>query len=254
MKLIDNHCHLDFPQFDGEREEVIEKCEEDLELVVNSGSDITTNKSTLELSEKHRGFIYPTVGLHPTKIEEKNEEDLEEVLKMIRENSDKIVAVGEIGMDFFHEKTDKGREKQENFFRKLLELAEEIGKPVVVHSRDAEKQVLEILEEYDLRSVIMHCFNGSKELVDKAVNKGYFISVTTQVLYSKRVREIVETAPIDKILLETDAPYLYPGKEKNYPYNVHESLKKIASILGASKEEIGEQFNKNTREAYLGVF
>ncbi len=254
MKLIDNHCHLDFPHYEEDREEVMEKCMEKLELVVNSGSSPENNVSSLELSKKYEGFVYPTMGMHPVKIDGMGLEQLEKVKQNIREHQKEIVAVGEIGMDYHHETSRKGREKQERFFKRLLELGEETGLPVVVHSRDAEKRVLDILDNYDLESVIMHCFNGNMEMVEIAVKRDYYISVSTQVLYSKRVGKIVKNTPVENILLETDAPFLYPGDERNFPYKVHESLEKIAGILGRDEEELGEIFNRNTRKAYLEVF
>lgn len=254
MKLIDNHCHLDFPQFKKDREEVLERCRDELELVVNCGSSPETNLSTLELASENPGFVYPCIGLHPTRVSDMDREDLVRVKEDIRSYSDKIAGLGEIGMDFHHEKDEEGRKKQERFFKEFLELAEEIEKPVVVHSRDAEKKVMEILEEYTLPSVIMHCFNGSPGLAERAVERGYYISVSTQVLYSKRVQNIVKSVSGEKILLETDSPFLYPGGERNLPVNVHESLEKISEILGKDAEVLGKQFNKNCRKAYLDVF
>ena len=254
MKLIDNHCHMDFPHFDEDREEVLQTCREKLDLIVNCGSSPETNISTLELASENPGFVYPCIGLHPTRTADMDDEDLEKIKKDIEYYSDRIVGVGEIGMDFHHEKDDGGREKQKRFFREFLEMAEKLEKPAVVHSRDAEKQVMEILEDYEVPSVIMHCFNGSIELAKEAVDRGYYISVSTQVLYSKRVQRIVEETPKDRILLETDSPFLYPGDERNFPYNVHESLEKIADIRDEGLEELGEQFNRNTRKAYLEAF
>ncbi len=254
MKLIDNHCHLDFPQYDEDREEVMEECKEKLELVVNSGSSPENNKTTLELSREHQGFVYPTMGMHPVKIDGMDEGDIEEIVNSIKQHEDEIVAVGEIGMDFHHESSKEGRKKQERIFRRLLKLAEELKMPVVVHSRDAEKQVLDILDEYDLESVILHCFNGNTDLAEKAVERNYFISITTQVLYSSRVQELVKSTPLENIILETDAPYLYPGDSRNFPYKVYESLEKISDILGKEKEELADIFNRNTRDAYLQAF
>ncbi len=254
MKLIDNHCHLDFPHYEKDREEVMEKCMEKLELVVNSGSSPENNMSSLELSRKYEGFIYPTMGMHPVKIDGMGLEQLEKVKQNIREHQKEIVAVGEIGMDYHHETSKEGRKKQERFFKRLLKLGEETGLPVVVHSRDAEKRVLDILEDYELESVIMHCFNGDMNMVEIAVKRDYYISVSTQVLYSKRVGNIVENTPVENILLETDAPFLYPGDGRNFPYKVHESLIKIADITGREEEKLGKIFNRNTRNAYLKVF
>jgi len=253
-KLIDNHCHLDFPQYDGDRDTIIQRCREKLKAVINSGSDIDANKRVLQLAAQHPDFIHPCIGAHPTKIESIGQKGLEDVKASIREHQDRIVAVGEIGLDYFHHKEDSMREEQEDYFKPLLQLAEELDLPAVIHSRDAEKRCLEILSSYNPPEVIMHCFNGNQQTVQESIDRGYWISVSTQVLYSSRVEEIVSNTPSDRILLETDAPFLYPGDQRNEPWRIHESLDTIAGIKEEEKEVLGEQFNKNTEEAYRTTF
>lgn len=254
QKLIDNHAHLDFPQYDDDRDEVIERCREKLHAVINAGSEPEANQRALDLADEHPDFIYPCIGAHPTKLETIGEDGLEEIRDQIREQQDTIVAVGETGLDYHHERSEDGREAQEGFFRPLLEDAEDLGLPIVVHSRDAEKRCLELLSSYDLPEVIMHCFNGNLEQVREAVDRGYWISVSTQVLYSTRVGEIVETAPASRILLETDAPFLYPGDERNEPWRIHESLEEIAERKDGERDELARQFNSNTSDAYMQQF
>ncbi|PSH02346.1 MAG: hypothetical protein BRC26_01030, partial [Nanohaloarchaea archaeon QH_8_44_6] len=134
MKAIDAHCHLDFESFDEDREEVIEYCKKSLKFAVNAGSNIEHNKSALELQKKHPDFIVANLGLHPTYTDDFNQ--VEDIKQQIRENDP--VAIGEIGLDYHHVEDREIREKQEEVFTELLELAEELGKPVVVHSRNAE--------------------------------------------------------------------------------------------------------------------
>ncbi len=254
MKLIDNHAHLDFPHFEEDRERIIERCRKELKAVINPGSAVENNRAALELAEDHPDFIYPCAGAHPTKIEGIGKEGLEDIIETIRGNKDKLVAVGEIGLDYYHAQEKGKRERQEEFFIPLLELAEELRLPAVIHSRDAEKRALEILDNYDLSEVVMHCFNGNIDTVKESLDRGYWISVSTQILYSDRVEEIVEETPVEKMLLETDSPFLAPGDEINKPLNVHRSLKKIAEVKEEDKREIGEQINRNTGEAYLTEF
>lgn len=233
MKPVDSHCHLDFGQFDGDREEVIERCKRDLEFVVNAGSNLERNRAVLELEQKHPDFIVANLGLHPTYTDHFSE--LKEIKKQVREEDP--AAVGEIGLDHHHVAKEEMKKEQEKVFREMLELAEKLEKPVVVHSRDAETKVVEILEEYSLPGKMLHCFNGTAELAEEAVEKGMKIGVTTQVLYSSRVQEIVSRISLEDILLETDSPFLYRG-ERNEPVNVKESAEKIAEIKEVELEEV----------------
>lgn len=253
-KLIDNHCHLDFPQYDDDRDAVIQRNKERLHAVVNAGSDHDANIRALALAEQHPDFIYPCIGAHPTKIDAIGEDGFEDVLHSIEEHDDAIVAIGETGLDYHHETSEAGRERQETFFTQLLEEAEARSLPIVVHSRDAEKRCLELLGQYDIDDVVMHCFNGNLDLVKTAVDRGYWISVSTQVLYSTRVQNIVDAAPVENIMLETDAPFLYPGDKRNEPWRIHESLEQIAEIVDQSQADLARQFNENTRNAYRTDF
>ncbi|MFB6265729.1 MAG: TatD family hydrolase, partial [Candidatus Nanohaloarchaea archaeon] len=228
MQLIDTHAHLDFDQYDEDREEVLERCREEMVAVVNSGTNVERNNASLELAEEN-DFVHATLGFHPTYIEE--DKDLDRIEEQIRENQAKIAGIGEIGLDYHHVREDRWREEQEDVFLRFLDLAEEFQLPVVLHTRDAEKRVMELLEGRELEEVMLHSFNGSPELAEEAVDRGYYIGVSTQVLYSNRVQEVVETVPLDSVVLETDAPFLYQG-ERNAPWNVEESAEKIAGIKG----------------------
>jgi len=245
MKPVDAHCHIDFEQFDDDREKVISESKEKLEFIVNAGSNIEHNKAALELNRKHPDFVIPTLGLHPCYTEDFDQ--LDEVKKKIREHD--LVAVGEIGLDHHHVKDTKMRERQEEVFRELLVLAEELQKPVVIHSRDAEHKAVEILREYDIPDVMLHCFNGTPELAQKAVESGMTIGVTTQVLYSNRVQKITKLLDVESIMVETDSPYLYRG-ERNKPVNVIESAEKIAELKSIETEEVVKSTTLNARRIF----
>ena len=231
LKPVDSHCHLDFERFDGDREEVIERSREKLKFVVNAGRGLESNEETLELAEEYPEFIVPCLGIHPTYSD--SFDQVEEVLDQLREED---AAVGEIGLDHHHVEDEELREQQRQVFRSFLEAAEEMGKPVIVHSRDAEEEAVDILSEYDVE-VFLHCFNGSVELAEEAAEKGYLIGVTTQVLYSSKVQSIVEALDIEDFLLETDSPFLYPDG-RNEPVHVAESAEKIAELKDVSVEEV----------------
>ena len=245
MKPVDAHCHLDFEKFDEDREEVIQRCKEELEFVVTVGCTPKRNQKTIELTEAFPDFLVPNLGLHPTYTDEfKN---LDEVKKQIRDNNP--AAVGEIGLDHHHVTDESMRERQEEVFKELLNLAEELGKPVNVHSREAEQEVIDILKQYDLSDALIHCFNGTPEQAKEAAENGITIGVTTQVLYLERVQNIVRELNVNDIVLETDSPFLYRG-ERNEPVNVVESAEKIAELKDVSIEEVVERTTENAQRIF----
>lgn len=245
MRPVDAHCHIDFDQYDKDRKEVIRKAKEELEFIVNAGSCLENNEKSLGLEEKHPEFVVANLGLHPTYIEKFDQ--LEEIKEQIKE--ERPAAVGEIGLDHHHVSDNEVRDRQRQVFREMLELAEELDKPVVVHSRDAEEKAVDIISDYDLPGVMLHCFNGSPELAEKAVKKGFNIGVTTQVLYSSRVQEIVDRLDVEDLLLETDSPFLYRG-ERNEPVNVVESAEKIAEIKSTEKEKVIDATTENAARLF----
>ncbi|MFB6203332.1 MAG: TatD family hydrolase [Candidatus Nanohaloarchaea archaeon] len=245
MRPVDAHCHLDFEHYEEDREEVLERCMEELEFVVNAGTGVEGNRRTVELSGKYPEFVVPALGVHPTSVDQFGE--LDRIKRQVRENDP--AAVGEIGLDHYHVDEDAARERQEGVFREMLELAEELGKPVVVHTRDAEELSVEILEDFDV-DAMLHCFNGTPDLAERAIQEGMKIGVTTQVLYSDRVRKIAGRIPLEDLLLETDSPFLYRG-ERNSPVKVGESAEEIAGLKDRSREEVVEKTTGNAVRLFL---
>ena len=245
MKPVDCHCHLNFEQFKGDFDEVIKRAREKLEFLVCAGCDLETNREVLKLSEKYESFIVPTLGLHPTF--QSSFDDIKKVKEQIRKENP--VAIGEIGLDHHHVTEEKERKQQRKVFEEMVRLAEEMGKPVVVHSREAESQCIEILASSNVDKVMMHCFNGTVEQTREAVDNGFKIGVTTQLLYSSRVEDIVEELDVEDILLETDSPFLYP-EETNEPSNVTEIVNEISEIKSVNKEELVEATGRNAREMF----
>ncbi|MFB6214080.1 MAG: TatD family hydrolase [Candidatus Nanohaloarchaea archaeon] len=230
MKPVDAHCHLDFEDFDEDRKEVIDRCGERLEFVVNAGREPQSNRKSIELEEENN-CVVANLGLHPTHTGSFNEIDT--VKQQVREHDP--AAVGEIGLDHHHVTDPDTRNRQEEVFRQMLDVARELQNPVVVHSRDAESRAVEILKDFT-EDVMLHCFNGPAGLAEHASNDMY-IGVSTQVLYSDRVQQIAEKIPLDRLLLETDSPFLYRG-ERNEPVNVEESAEKIAELKDVGVEEV----------------
>lgn len=244
MRPVDAHCHIDFKDFDNDREEVLEECKNELDFIINSGRDPESNKESLELQREYPDFVYATAGIHPTHTE--SFDQVEKVKTQIREED--FHAVGEIGMDFHHVEDEELREKQRNIFIELVELAEEQDLPVVVHSRNAEKQVIDILSERDV-DAYLHCFNGNEEQLKRALNNDMLIGVTYQVEYSTRVENLVQQTSIENILLETDSPFLYKG-ERNNPLTVKHIADRIASIKGMNNAEVEQETTGNAKQLF----
>ncbi len=249
MKLIDSHCHLDNERFNGDRDEVLARIEEKLEFAVNIGYDLESSKRSVELAESH-DYIYAAVGVHPTDIgiySDEVEAELEELAK-----HPKVLAVGEIGLDY-HWMTDP-KEKQQEIFRKQLEMARRVGKPVVIHTREATRDTLDILKEYpDVRGIV-HCYPGSYESAAEVMDNYYFgVGGVLTFKNSKKLKETVKKLPIDRIVIETDCPYLTPepyrGK-RNEPVYVEYIAQRIAEVKGISYEEVVRITNENTKKAY----
>lgn len=249
IKLIDSHCHIDNEKFDEDRDEVLERIKENLEFAVNIGYDLNSSKKSIELSEKY-DFIYAVVGVHPTDITGYNDE-LEERIEELAGNP-KVLAIGEIGLDY-HWMTEP-KEKQQEVFRKQIEIARRVGKPIVVHTREATRDTLDILKEYpDVRG-ILHCYPGSFESAEEIMDNYYFgVGGVLTFKNSKKLKETVEKLPMDRIIVETDCPYLTPepyrGK-RNEPIYVEYVAQKIAEIKGISYEEVVRISNENTKKAY----
>lgn len=249
MKLIDSHCHLDNEKFDGDREEVIKRIGDELDFVVNIGYDLKSSEESLKMAKEH-DFIYAVVGVHPTDIEGYDDETEASIEALARDP--RVLAVGEIGLDY-HWMTES-KERQQEVFRKQIEIARRVGKPIVVHTREAMHDTLEILKEYPDVTGIVHCYPGSYESAMELMDNYYFgIGGVITFKNAKKMVEAVKQIPLDKLLVETDCPYLAPtpyrGK-RNEPIYVEYVARKIAEIKGVTYEEVVKATNDNTRSAY----
>jgi TatD DNase family protein len=202
MKPVDSHCHLHAEELGQFRDRVKKGDVEELEFVVDAGLDSDTNRQVLELANKSSQVV-AAVGLHPTQTE--SFDAVEEVARQIE--NENPAAVGEIGMDFHHVTDEEMRLRQREVFKRLLEVAEQEDLPVVCHTRNAEDEVLEVLDGFEIEAYL-HCFNGRPELAQEAVDRGYMIGVGPQLEWSSRVREVARAVPADNLLLETDSPYI----------------------------------------------
>lgn len=238
--LIDTHCHLSYDDYDN-LEEVIKNMDG---IMIASGCDDKTNKEVLELIKKYDN-VYGTLGIHPEEIDKVNENSFEFIEENL--NNPKIVAIGEIGLDYYWVSNNK--EKQKELFDRQLKLAEKYNKPIVVHSRDSIQDTYDMLKKYDLKGTI-HCFSSSFEMAKEFIKLGYKIGVGGIVTFknSKKLQEIVKEINLENILIETDSPYLAPEPfrgEKNIPSNVYYVVKKIAELKNLDVNYVLDVVNNN---------
>lgn len=250
--LIDSHAHLDKEDFDLDREYIIEHLETNgIELVVNVGADMESSRESVKLADKYHN-IYAAIGVHPHSAKDMTEDCLEELEKLSK--NPKVVALGEIGLDYHYDYSP--RDIQKKVFRDQIKLAKKLDLPIVVHSRQADEDTLEILKEEkeNLRG-IMHCFSSDRAMMKEYLDLGFFISLAGPVTFKKteELKEVAKLVPIDKLLVETDAPYLAPtpyrGK-RNEPIYVKYTAALIAELKGMTIEDLTLQTNMNTKEIF----
>jgi len=249
--FIDTHCHLDFPEFDIDRDEVIRRARnEGIGYIINIGSSLQGSKKALELSRQHN-FIYASIGLHPHEADKFNDEMKADIEKLVRE--DKVVAIGETGLDYY--KNYSKIENQKILFRYLVKLARDSGLPLVIHNRQAQEDTLKILNEFVPVEAVVHCFCGDDNFLEKCLSLGFFISFTCNITYkkAKNLRALVKLTPLERLMLETDAPFLPPeglrGK-RNEPMHVKILAEEIARIKGISSEEVARITTDNARRFF----
>ena len=241
--LIDVHCHLTAPEFEGRGKEIIEKSvEAGVKAIITSGLGYEDGLKALQISDYR--IVYPSLGMSPYMLE-----GYEQVMESIRMESKRIVAIGEVGLDYWHAKDDEGRDRQKRVFREFIELSKELDLPLVIHSRSAGKYALEILFEMKAERVIMHAFDGAAKYAVRAVEKGYMFSIPPSIARSQQKRNLVKRIPLENLLLESDSPVLSPiAGQINYPWNIIVSAEWIGRIKGTSVEKVIEITGRNAVE------
>ncbi|WP_342303685.1 TatD family hydrolase [Methanolobus sp. ZRKC5] len=247
-EVIDSHCHLDFPKFNKDRPETIERARKSGVIeMINSGIDYKTNSNSLELAKKYE-FMHATLGLSPQMVPDADDAKIKQILSQIERNIDKAIGVGEAGLDFYYCTSDAGRKRQEDVFRQVIEIADRYNKTLIIHGRDGEDLALEMTK--DLDRVIFHCYGGSLETMKNIVDAGHYISVPTLVCFSEHHKSIAKNLPLDNMLIETDSPYLSPRKGRNEPAFVLDSVPVIAHLKEMEEAEIAMATMQNTRRAF----
>jgi TatD DNase family protein len=248
--IFDSHAHYDDEAFNEDREEVIQGLKDKGVIgVLNCGASIEGARMSVELSNKY-DFIYSAVGIHPEHADMVNDKVIEELRDLAR--NPKVKAIGEIGLDYYYEENPE-REVQKLAFRLQMNLAKELKMPVVIHDRDAHKDTLDILKEFPEVIGVVHCFSGSVEFAKECLKLGYYIGFTGVITFknAKKIIEVAQVVPMDRILVETDCPYMAPsphrGKRNQSDY-IKYIIEKISEIKGKTIEEVEKLTVFNIKE------
>lgn len=257
MKAIDTHAHLDFPQFDADRDALIARLAEEEIGVINIATDFASNQKVVDLANAN-DLIWATVGIHPTEVDSDTLAGLAdqlERLKALAESNSKVVAIGEVGLDYYRKESASQAETQKAVLRQFLTLASEIDLPVVFHCREAYGDLLTMLADYPGTSGVMHCFTGSAKEAKSFLDLGLYISFTATVTYPANdiQRETIAAVPLEKMFLETDCPFLVPPErrgQRNDPRTIFEVAQTIAAVKKMDEEEVLRQTTANAVEFF----
>ena len=250
--LFDTHAHYDDQRFDSDRDALLRSLpEKNVGLVVNPGCDLSTSRTAVDLAQKY-DFIYAAVGIHPENCADFVPEQMESLRQLAKEP--KVVAIGEIGLDYYWPENPP-RELQQDVLRRQLQLAEELSLPVIIHDRDAHADTLSIVREFPGVKGVFHCFAGSVEMAQELLKMGWMLSFNGAATFknAKKAPEVIAAVPLERLMIETDAPYLTPVPhrgERNDSSYVRFVAEKIARIKGLSPEEVERVTLENGRRFF----
>ena len=252
--LIDSHCHLDDERLLVDEENVLQKAKEfGVELLVTIGTDEKTSANAAQIASRHPGRVYHTVGAHPSDVDRFGEVELAEIERLARETKPK--AIGEVGLDYYH---DSDRKKQVVVFERMIHLARSLSLPIVIHDRDAHEDIHRILNNKakDLK-IMMHCYSAGPGFVDRFMDLGCLFSIAGPVTFKngQEHRDAVVKIPLDRLVVETDSPYLTPHPfrgQRNEPAYVKFTAEKVAEVKGVSLEELAQATTQNARK-FFGI-
>lgn len=252
MKFVDAHIHLSDPEYDGKTLEVIDSARQaGVVAIISNSMNLETSRGSLKLAEDHPSLVYAALGIHPWNVNQLAPNELEQTKDFIQENrraTEQVVAIGEIGLDPQYAKRREQKELQTKVFHEMLQLADKLSLPVIVHSRWSASKILEILPSYHLSGVLWHWFSGPTDLLPKIVERGDFVSEGPPTVFSDRIQEIVRLVPLENLVTETDGPVHYYGPFKDRfttPAFVPEVVKAIAQTKGFDENTVAEQIWKN---------
>ena len=252
--LFDTHAHYDDKRFDPDRDELLASLPaHDIGLILNPGCDVETSRKAVSYAQKY-AFVYAAVGIHPENINESWNNDLS-VIQELAQTEPKVRAIGEIGLDYYWEKDEHARARQQVVFARQMELARELDMPVIVHDRDAHGDCMEITRRYPEVRGVYHCYAGSVEMARELLRLGYYLSFTGVITFknARRAIEVIRETPIDRLMIETDAPYMAPEPfrgRRNSSLYVYRMAETIAEIKGMNVEEVERITTENGKRLF----
>ena len=263
MMLFDTHAHYDDEWFNEDRDELLSSMQENnVGLILNPGCSIETSECAIRMAEKY-DFMYAAVGIHPENSMGITQDDLERIRELAAHP--KVKAIGEIGLDYYWEKrspeTTPPREEQQKIMRAQLDIAREMGLPVIIHDREAHEDCFNIIKEYSDLKGVYHCYSGSLEMAQEILKLGWYLSFTCVVTYgkAKKARRIIENLPLDRIMIETDSPYMPPEPDKlenkkmrNSSLYVCRVAQRIAEFRDMPVEEV-ERITTENGKRFFGI-
>ena len=250
--MIDSHCHLEQDAYKDDLNQVIELCKkEGLKALVSVCAHPKDFDRSLKIVEKYKNYVFLCASIHPEFVKEITSKQVDEYFDRLKENKDKLVAIGECGLDYFWVKENKWREKQKELFIQHIELAKELKLPLVIHTRDAWEDSLKILEGKDVKKAMLHMW-GSKDKnhLKRIVENNYFVSVGLLIARSKERKKMVRDLPLKNIMLETDSPWFGQNSERGLPTNVIIPCEKIAEIKKVDLNYVSDITDKNSIEFF----
>lgn len=249
MKLVDTHSHLSDSAFEKDLDNVVLRAKEGgVAVIIDCGLGREGALRSLSISEEFRGYVYSTIGID---YSAPFLEDVEEIIHLILDNKNKIIGIGEVGLDYYTVKKKDERARLIDYFKEFIDLSKKLDLPLIVHSRSAGREAIEILVESDAKKVLMHAFDGKASYAMKGVESGFFFSIPPSVVRSPQKQKLVNRLPIENILLESDSPVLGVNPlQRNEPANVVFSLREIARIKNLDLKLVAEETTKNARKLF----
>ncbi len=256
MKFVDAHVHLSDMEYRGKVETLIEDAQKaHVVALVSNSMNYESNISTLQIAQQNPNLVYAALGIHPWNTQRLSSKELEQTLDVIFKQGrhrEKVVAIGETGLDFSY---DKGQAVnfQIKVFNEMLQAAEKLSLPVTVHSRGTASKILSILPSFNIEKVLFHWFSGPAELLPKIVEEGYYISEGPPLVYSKKTREIIESVPLSSLLTETDGPVRFGGPfygKMTSPSFIPQVVKAVAEIKGVKETDVAKQVIQNFTDLF----
>ncbi len=238
MTFIDIHAHLQDKAFDSDRDIVVNNAQiNEISVIINNATEFSDFQTLIGYAQKYP-ICKTALGLYPDTINEYTDEQIEQAYTFLYDNASKICAIGEIGLDYKWTKDEKLRKKQQHHFEKQIQIAQKLQKPIIIHSRNAEEDVIEILKKNNAQKVILHCFCGKKSLIIEGIKQNYYFSIPPKVVSDKQFQMLCELVPISQMFTETDSPYLHYKKgTRNEPKYIVNSITKIAEIKKLDSKE-----------------